>query len=330
MIDKKIAYMRSIKNIIIPLFLLMIIHTAGLMAQMNKVSPYKSFKPYSDKTEVKSWTYDDEEYIYDTNYMYKGWSIGANFGFYFANKNMANFYNGSGTNDIGYVLDNIYWKESIEEEIGYNFDTIYPPWDLPQNMKYDAALAIGFYFKYNFSKSFALFFQTNYVKLKTTDIFILHLLKPSNTLVPRYNQYAIMGQEERFNIDAGVSKEVELNKVVRVYFETGLNMNNIKVLKNMIQIESRDYSIINVYGSQGYIPNGNMQEFQMRQGGIGWGILFGTGFRLVFNEHVSLDPGFTVYLQKNVIQDNTTYKPTYSHFGPSYMAFIRFTFKDFF
>lgn len=267
----------------------------------------------------------------DTDSLYKGWSFGANFGFYFANKGTANFYNGSGTNDISYVLENQYWREPIEERIGYKIDTsIYPPWDLPQNMKYDPAMTIGFYAKYNFSKNFALYFQTNYVKLKTSDVFILHLYKYQNTLEPTYRQYGIMGTEERFTLEAGLFKEYEMNEVVRIYTEAGINMVNTKVLMNKIEIEGMEYSIINVYGKQGYVPNTPLQEYEMRQGGLGWGISFGTGLRLVFNEHLSIDPGFTLYLQKIVIKDNTNFEPTYSRFGPSYAAFIRFTFKDLF
>lgn len=314
------------------LLILYYLFPANVYPQLKNNPQYYSDKTQKSKWNIKNISEEEEEYYYDSTAMYKGWSIGANFGFYFANKNTANFYNGSGTNDIGYVLDNQYWREPIEQKIGYIFDTVNydPPWELPQNMKYQPAMSIGFYAKYNFNKTFSLFFQTNYVKLKATDVFILHLLKFQNTLVPTYNQYGIIGQEERFNIDAGVCKEYEMNEVVRLYFETGLNMNNTKVLKNMIYIEGQEYSIINIYGNQGYIPNSNLQEYSIRQGGIGWGIFFGTGIRLVFNEHVSIDPAFTLYLQNIVIKDNTNFKPTYSRFGPSYMAFIRFTFRDFF
>ncbi len=300
-------------------------------AQMNHSTLNNTTPVFSEKFNPKNFYYDEEEYYDDTASIYKGWSLGLNFGFYFANKSTANFYNGSGTNDIGYVLNNQYWREPIEERIGYDIDTsLNPPWELPQNMKYDPAMSIGFYAKYNFSKSFALFFQTSYVKLKTSDIFILHLRKYQSTLEPTYRQYGIMGAEERFNIEVGVCKEYEMNSVVRLYVETGLNMVNTKVLMNKIQVEGVEYSIVNVYGNQGYVPNTPLQEYDMRQGGVGWGIFFGTGVRLVFNEHVSIDPGFTLYLQNIVIKDNTNFKPTYSRFSPSYVVFFRFTFRDFF
>ena len=288
-----------------------------------------SFSP--NKFDTKKIFYEEQGYEYDSAAMYKGWSLGANFGFYFAHKGTANFYNGSGTNDIAYVLDNFYQREDIEEMIGYRIDTSFnPPWELPQNMRYDPAMMIGFYFKYNFSKNFALYFQTSYVKLKTTDIFILHLQKYQTTLEPTYNQYGIMGSEERFTIEAGVIQEFEMNDVVRLYVETGINTVNTKVLLNKIEVEGLEYSIVNIYGNQSYVPNTPLQQYDMRQGGFGWGISFGTGIRLVFNEHVSIDPGFSLYLQNVIIQDNTNFQPTYKSFGASYAAFVRFTFRNFF
>lgn len=323
----------KIYNITTVFFLLalLLIPFSGLFSQMSYQPNNENKQIFSDKLDTKRLFYEEDEYSTDSSYYYKGWSFGASFGFYFANKNTANFYNGSGTNDIGYILDNIYYKEPIEEKIGYDFDkNMDPPWELPQNMRYDPAMTVGFYAKYNYSKSFALFFQTTYVKLKTTDVFLLHLEKPQNTLEPTYNQYGILGMEERLSFDIGVSQEYDINEVVRVYLETGLSMNSTTVLKNLILIEDMEYSIINVYGNQGYIPNSNLQEFEIRQGGIGWGIFFGTGIRLVFSEHVSIDPGFILYLQNIVIKDNTNFEPTYARFGPSFTAFIRFTFKDFF
>jgi hypothetical protein len=249
-------------------------------------------------------------------------SYGLNVGFYFPDNHPATFYNGSPVNDnkLDLILRNQYYRKDIEDTLGYKLDSAHP-YDLPSKMRYSAAYTIGFYFRYQLDKSLGIFASFNFVKLEAKDVFLLNLDLPEGyNLDPRYRQFPIWGKEKRVNIDVGISKYFPLAPKTTLFVEGGLNMNNVRVIENKIAINNTAYSLVNVYGNQSYIPNSQLQQYQVIQGGVGFGMFASSGVRLVFSDYLSLDPGFTFYWKGINLGK-------YDGFRPNFTAFVRFTFK---
>lgn len=55
-------------------------------------------------------------------------------------------------------------------------------------------------------------------------------------------------------IDIGIDRIFRCS-IMNLFVESGLHLNNTRVVENKIRIADQNYSIVNVYGSQGYIPN---------------------------------------------------------------------------
>lgn len=258
----------------------------------------------------------------------KGWKFGISMGMYFAGKETADFYNGSpeNENNIKWILNNYYWYEEIKQQLnGHNIlkmpDDSTQWWIYyPYGMKYNAAITPGFYAKYNFNNSTGVFIQTNYVKLKTSGYFNMAIDSVTYTSEPALRTGYIIGKEERINIDVGISKFYDVNELIKIFIETGLNINSTQVLESRIKIGAKEYSIINRYGKS-YVPNTNMQEYNVYQGGIGFGIFLNGGVKFVVSDNLSFDPGIQLYWKNTKL-------PRYDDFGMDLIIYLRFIFGN--
>jgi len=250
-----------------------------------------------------------------------GWYVGLDFGLYLANKSTAMYFNGSESNEnkISYVLKNKYWYEDISRELNLA-DTIILN-ELPSNMKYSSAVTLGFYAKNQFNKTTNVFFQFNYTKLVASDFFSVEIDPAFNYLTePDIRLYSIYGSEIRYNIDIGLSKTFGHKEKLKYFAEAGLNINNTKVVESKIQIESLEYSLVNIYLNQNYVPNTNLVEYAIDQGGVGYGAFLNGGLKLIFSEKVSFDLGASLYYK-------TINLEPYDNFNIHYCFFLRMVFK---
>jgi len=224
-----------------------------------------------------------------------GLQFGLDFGLYLPNKYPANYYNGSdgNLNNIKYVFGNKYQYDELYLALNAA-DTFFLK-QCPTNMRYPATASAGLYISYNFDRSTAVYLQFNYVKLKPHDAFTVEVDPKEYLTNPDLRLFSISGEEERINIDLGYSRAFRLFDNIDIIGETGIALNDIKVLKSRIFIENKEYSLINVYGKNSYIPNSNMQTYDITQGGIGIGLHGGAGIRFNFSESFGLQPGFTLY-----------------------------------
>lgn len=283
-----------------------------------------------------------------SEYDLTGWRFGINIGMYFANNYSAQYYSGEpfNLNNIDYVLDNYYWYQEIQQELNSNkvyntFDYLPPTaftssWEAwkrqygvldandvpagqspdetwwvyyPLEMKYNVTVSPGFYAKYNFNNTTGVFIQTNYVELKTSGAFQLVIDTVTYTSEPGFRTGYLIGKERRSSIDVGISKFYRTGKYTSIFIETGLHMNSTKVLESRIKIGQREYTLVNEYGSGGYVPNSNSYAYDIYQGGIGFGIFLNGGLKFILNESVSFDPGFTVYYKNLNLEGYTDFKP---------------------
>jgi hypothetical protein len=249
----------------------------------------------------------------------RSWSFSINTGVAFANKYHANFYNGAkgNQNELSYVFDNKYWNQEIRRAVNDTFSL----YGMPTNMRYDPAFCVGFSIKKKFNNHVGAFAQFNFSRLKAHDVFTLKIgaTPLGSTTNVNLRNYSIWGKEDRINIDLGVSGEIALAKMIGGFLEGGLNINNTRVRDNGIIIESLEYSIVNVYGNQGYIPNTQQQEYKIKEGGLGIGLFLSPGVEFKFNDNVAVDVLGTVYWSKINLMH-------YASFKPSYNFMLRFVF----
>jgi hypothetical protein len=207
------------------------------------------------------------------------------------------------------------WMDQYDVQEGDKAWWIY----YPQDLNYNAAIAPGFYAKYNFNNTTGIFAQTNYVELKTSGFFQMTIDTVTYTSEPGYRTGYIRSKERRSTIDIGISKFFRVGKVTNIFVETGLHMNSTKVLENRIQIGNKEYSIINQYGSGGYVPGGSSYSYEIYQGGIGFGVFLNGGLKFILTEAVSIDPGISLYY-KNLNLEG------YTDFTPDYYVYVRMIF----
>ncbi|MBN2746946.1 MAG: hypothetical protein JXR34_09480 [Bacteroidales bacterium] len=260
-----------------------------------------------------------------TKSLLAGWDLGLNFGFYLPAGYHAGFYDGSPTNEnkLNFVLGNKYYNDEIRNSLNAS-DTFYVT-GMPEKMRYTGAFAIGIYFRRTFDNNFGFAVQFNYSKLKAGDFFQIEVDPNTILTEPDLRLFPIWGLEERVNIDLNFSRFFpRKGKIVIPFFEAGLNINSTRVLENKIEINSKQYSLVDVYlNGSNYVPGMQQTQYLVQQGGVGFGINAGGGIKLLFSDKVSVDPGVELMYQKVNLEG-------YDQFKLGFMAFVRLSLTGFF
>lgn len=230
----------------------------------------------------------------------KGWELVGNFGAYWGNKYQAAFYNGSksNVNNINYVLSNYTWNNEIKNTLmsTINRDS-FALSETPSKMKYSATMHVGFGGRYNFNPEWALNVEFNQAKLTAKDFFTLEVFPSFDNENHSYLQYPIWGIETRTNIQVGVLRTLNTTKKVRPIIELGAIFTNTHVKESKISIEDQPYNLVNIY-SGNYVPNSNVQEYEIRQGGLGFGGYMNGGVKIMFSNFVSAELFATLFYQQ--------------------------------
>jgi len=250
------------------------------------------------------------------------WDFGINFGACFSNKYTANYYNGSNgnVNTINYVMTNYYWYEEIKHLLNVA-DTVIIE-GLPTNMHYHVALTGGLFFRYNFTSLWGIFLEVDYAQLNTDGVFTANIDPATYLTEPNLQLFGIHGREQRINLDLGVHRRFPVyRKKMNLFAQAGLNVNYCQVMKNYINFNDKEYSIINIYGNQNYIPNTNLQEYQTYQNGFGYGFYAGGGMGFIFSRQIGLElGGYLHYITVNL--------EGYNQFRPSGGVYLRFVLNN--
>lgn len=251
----------------------------------------------------------------------RGLEYGGIAGFYMAGKSTAGFYSGKpgNENNVNYVFRNTYWYNEIYQLLGA-YDTVFVR-EYPEEMKYDPAFSFGVFARYDLNCNTGIILQFSYAKLRAKDVVTVEVDPKEYLTEPDIRLCSIYGTEERNLLDLGIVHAFGKNPVSRFLIGAGVNMNNSLVKEHMIQIGTKSYNLVNVYGNNNYIPGGNQQSYEIRQGGIGFGLYGTIGGRFEFSPAVALEPGFTFYYKKIAIDPN-------SGFVPQMNFFVRLCFRD--
>ncbi|MDD4575669.1 MAG: hypothetical protein PHI36_04490 [Bacteroidales bacterium] len=231
----------------------------------------------------------------------KGLEVIGNFGVYLADKKHAKFYDGSdgNVNNIKYVFNNYYRRESIKEymRVNYNRDSIISI-EGSSNMHYSPSMYVGFGFRYNYSAEWALNVQFNVTKLTAKDFLSVEVFPAFDNDLRSYIRFGIVGKESRTMIDVGMVRTFNPEKNIRPMAEFGLNFSNTLVSESYIAVDEQKLSMIDIYAGRTYIPNANVQEYEIRQGGLGYGGYLGGGVKFAFNPFLSLETIAYVYMSR--------------------------------
>jgi hypothetical protein len=240
----------------------------------------------------------------------KGWELVGNFGAYWGNKYQAAFYNGSksNVNNINFVLSNYTWNNEIKNILlsTVNRDS-FALSETPSKMKYSTTMHVGFGGRYNFNPEWAFNVEFNQAKLMAKDFFTIEVFPAFDNESHSYLQYPIWGIETRTNIQVGVLRTLNTTKKVRPIIELGAVFTNTHVKESKISIEDQPYNLVNIY-SGSYVPNSNVQEYEIRQGGLGFGGYMNGGVKIMFSNFVSAELFATLYFQQINLEGYNAFK----------------------
>ncbi len=199
-------------------------------------------------------------------------SYGINLGGYFPNPATANYYNGSGRNNLEAAITRQHTYNRIRESLGYDFELPGEPHEyLPQNMRYNSSMLVGVFGNLHFSR-ISLLVDFNYASLRLQDQFMLRVLTGEPGLIGHdIRRYNIEGTEERMDIKVGLQRLFSLeDRQVHPYMEAGVNMINTRVQANRVQIAGTSYSILNLTD----------RRYGFRDDGISFGVYGGGGLSM--------------------------------------------------
>lgn len=244
------------------------------------------------------------------------WEFGIGFGACFPAKFSANYYNGTpaNINNVIYVMSNKYWYRDIKYALG-SADTVLIN-GYPTNMKYQVSFMGGLFVRFNFDKRNSMILQANYTRLKAEDVVTFEVDPKSYLTFKDLRLIPIVGREGRVMIDLGYQHSFPLGSNINFFLQAGGTMCYTQVIKSMIVVEGTEYSLINVYGNQYYVPNSNMETQYVNQNGFGFGGFLGTGFGIPLTDLFGIEPGFYgQYYPVNI--------EGYNRYRPSFGAYLR-------
>ena len=219
---------------------------------------------------------------------------GINVGGLFANKNTAEIYSGS-PNATPYGISHILSIPNYKATFDAYFQHPYAISEFPQDPSYRAALDMGVHAGMNVGDGAAMYIDINISQLKYEQTFTMAIDDPLNkSPEPSYEQLPIFGEEERFNLNLGTQLNFYNGENSLAYFTLFGNFNSVKMKRNYIVINNREYNIIHNSAQQ---PGDN-------PGGIGYGAGTGLGFKYNLTDNLIVDLNYNLYYTKINMNDN--------------------------
>jgi hypothetical protein len=235
---------------------------------------------------------------------------------YDANKYPANFYNGGdqNVNNIQYLMSNQYWYQDIKNSFGLAQTDSVALQGYPTNMHYTIVLSGGVFLRYNLSRYNGICLEANYAQLKAEDQ-VTFLVNPGYSYtLPDIRLVPISGVEQRINFDLLWQENFWLRSKTYLFLQGGINMNYTHVTKSIIYVVNQEYSIINIYGTQGYQQGVNQQENPVIQGGIGYGLTLGGGVGIPLVDKFGIEPGGFINYNKVALQGYPDFKISFGFY----------------
>ncbi|NCP46095.1 MAG: hypothetical protein GW818_06670 [Flavobacteriales bacterium] len=219
---------------------------------------------------------------------------GVSIGSFFANSNTAVIYTG-GSNITPYGINYILTLPQNKTTFDAYFK--YPYWveELPQEPAYNTAFDIGLHLGVYLSKLNSIYLDLNITEINYEQTFTMAIDNPLNmSPEPTYEQIPIIGKEKRFNLNLGTQLSFYSQEKVALYWSFFGNINSVKLERNYIVINNREYEIF--HNTQG--------EFNRKPGGVGYGGGTGLGFKYQLTEKITTDFTYNLFYTKVNMNEN--------------------------
>ncbi len=253
----------------------------------------------------------------------KGFHVGFYIGAFFPDKKSTVVYDGYGYDENGNRRDfsnSFMYRKIIQENDPVNglADRIAPElgvvnhedWrfdetGMPTNLKYSTGFLFGLAVHYGIDKQQAIIANLNFAKLRVVGNFTIETRNTVNQQLQGWtnNQFAIVGGEQRMMIQLGYSRILGLNEKLNFFAEGGLCMNNTRVEKNFVQINSLEIDLTNFDQNSQGLSNLYYEQYT----GWGFGGFAGLGLNLTMNPKYTIQLLYTPsYEEVNLGPDPST------------------------
>lgn len=202
--------------------------------------------------------------------------VGFKSGAYFASKNSAIIYNGTGTRGINSIYNRNNLETQIQEELKYPFELS----EAPLNISYNTALSIGGTLGVILDEGSSIILSVDLINLEIEDAYTVSIEDP-NQLENVIEAFPVLGKEKRLNIDFGYKNifDTESEKM-KPYFNLGVNALFTEFVNNQIYIGN--------LGPYNIFPEG-FQLQNSRQSGFGLGGFGGLGINYSLGNGTSVE-----------------------------------------
>lgn len=219
--------------------------------------------------------YDLSEEEKDTSKIFFGFNLGV----YFPNNNTADLY--TGRPDVtSYGIEQIFNQPQNRQIFDDYFQAPYQIAEYPFEPRYKTAVELGFHMGYALHPDLSVYLDFNIAQLDFEQFFTVQIDDPTNRLPePRLERFAIIGEENRFNLNIGFQYNYFKGETSMAYVAGFANLNNTEMQSNYIVIDNIEYSIFHQ----------NNDQPDLQPGGIGNGGGFGLGFKFEFSERIWAD-----------------------------------------
>ncbi len=260
----------------------------------------------------------------------KGFEFYIAGGAYFANKNNANFYNGSPENtmNLGLIFNNEFVYDKVSELVIGNYayvDTI-ALGDLPQQMRFVPSMAVQLGFKYRFKKNWYFTMSYAFTRAVASGEFEISFpnVIPSNVYFD-YAMERLVAKEDRSTIDLSFGYIFHQNHIVKPFLELGAQFNYLKIKSYDAYIEGTQFDLLSEREDPTN-PGYQSTPYNYVWGGAGFGVSGAVGVKFTATPSVSIDPVFTFSMNSMGHRRLLTTYDTGFYFN--YAAMVRIIISD--
>jgi hypothetical protein len=124
--------------------------------------------------------------------------------------------------------------------------------------------------------------------------------------------YPLLGKERRTAFELGATYLFREEGYLCPLLELGAYVNSTKVISADLIVENVPFTLLDMYGGQGYDPSINQTEINRKRGGVGYGFAAALGLRLSFNKWVGIEPVAQFRLEKVNLAGYNQITPNYN------------------
>ncbi len=209
---------------------------------------------------------------------YRGFEGSFHFGYYFADGEAGQFYNGESEGRLKRtIIDNFFNYNAIYDALGgYDF-TIY---EYSQSMQYNANTYWGLRGSYFLTDHLGIFGAFNSIELRSVGIWTIEVERFNGGVSEPYLEICnALGEEQRINLDFGMIYQFNPENPFTMFVEAGMNWNYQQVKKNEVQVLHLQYNIL----------YDQMNNVRVPYTASGFGAMAGVGGRYNFSQGYTVD-----------------------------------------